>query len=157
MNKAQGILTLLEELFISKGRKLSDEMAKVWTKYLAEYDSDKIIYSIKREIMSSNQFPTLGALIESIDPKESFESDAEQSWSKLMKAMRDNTIAELPDGAKMVVNENFGGFYDIKNANDFQLTKMKKSYVKKVSQLLEENQKEESLKLINTKKDKQIE
>ena len=149
--KGTGVFLLLKTLFLSKNKKLDDEVAMLWTQELLSYDLDKIEFAIRKEIRSTNQFPILGNLIQDIDPQETPETIAENQWNIVLQYIRgDIKKDELGKDLFNFTYDLFGGFSDLKKSpKQYILDQYKKQFIRKMTHELKEAQRTESLQIIN--------
>lgn len=136
------ITSKLHELFLAKGKNpASDEIVILWIKYLESYPPEKLIEAFETEIRSNNDFPTLGRILNYIDPLPNPENESNEAWNKLLSDIssgRETYSKEQMDICRQIA----GSITAIRQANEFGLSTMKKNFIrvysKKVKKQIEE-------------------
>lgn len=123
------IISKLHELFLSKGKKSpSDEMATLWIKYLKLYPPEELMKAFEKEIMSTNGFPTLGSILNLIDPLPDPESESLDAWNGLLRDISNGEV--YTDEQIEICREIAGSLTAIREADPFQLSAHKKDFIR---------------------------
>lgn len=143
MNKEIKILITLKlhELFLAKGKNpASDEIVILWIRYLESYPPEKLVEAFEKEIRSNNDFPTLGKILNHVDPLPNAEDLSNEAWNNLMRVINkgfDYTTEQID-----ICREIAGSISVIGQANEFQLSGYKKDFIrvysKKVKKQIDE-------------------
>jgi hypothetical protein len=123
------------KLFLSKGRQIpSTEMIKIWGSYLKEYSHISLVDAFEAEIKSNNDFPTLGRILNHIEPLDSG-IKARSIWNGLLNKIRSGD-GIYTDSEKSVAKKVAGSIEEIKSADQYSLSFIKKDFIEEVKTVL---------------------
>ena len=138
MNEETKILinSKMHQLFMAKGKREPEKkMAILWIKYLESYPPEKLIEAFEKEIRSNNDFPTLGKILNHVDPLPDPESESLDAWNELLISISkgiDYTKEQFE-----VCCEVAGSISAVAQANEYQLSAIKKDFIRKYSKKIQ--------------------
>ena len=135
-------------LRLSKGRDMDVEMGIIWYDLLKNYPLGKVENAFKQCIMSLDDFPTVGKVIEMISP---IKAQATLAWLDVLKTAE---AGESPTGISGDIVDKMGGIDKIGYCeNEFERGRLQKQF----TEIYESRQDDIRLKQLEHDKPREIE
>jgi hypothetical protein len=130
----QQIAEMVKRIFAARGKEISPYVIEVWTRGIMDYCTEKnvtheaIITGCREYFRGQQQFPTLGELLDKINPSAASKADTELRMIDDVAAGR-RQYTELPGEVRRAI-DTCDGMHDYRHGTDHQRRTWAERYTK---------------------------
>lgn len=143
MTTKEQFAKMFHDLMQSKCRQVDSQMLETWYRWLGRYDADRLAGAFAELICSKESFPTVGHIIELIDPLPRPTEEAASRWEKIVNTVKKGLedYKKLPQEWRDVVNEA-GGYSAVATGDKYVCDKVGRSFRTRMATILKKQLKE---------------